>query len=191
MHVRSPQAMLATDLPGIYRLKLHLRAPGGPPSADTVQIDANDPDMTLAGGFVATMPLDQSGPPTGLQFYSGSIAGKYPLGANGSGRSVVTFFLDRATLAPLAGSPVYTDGAAADATTLNTALVTARKASGRNPLVISTGNTEVSQPFQDWLAETLDASGLAGEIDGAPSPTFSVAGTPPDFYSLERRPHIG
>jgi hypothetical protein len=187
----SARPRLVTDAPGVYKVRVRVRQGSGRPAADTVQIDAMDPKLTLAGSFVATMPLGQDGPPTGLQFYSGSIEGTYPLGASGSGRSVVTFFLDRATLAPLVGSPIYTDGAAADATTLTNALAKARKQTGRTPLVVTTGNTTVSPQFQQWLAETLDAPGLAGEIDGAPPSTFSVAGTPPDFFNLSSPPATG
>lgn len=187
----STRPRLVTDTPGIYKLRVSVSRRGGRSSADTVQIDAKDPDLTLAGGFVATMPLGQDGPPTGLRFYSGSLAGTYPLGAAGSGRSVVTFLLDRQTLAPLVGSPIYTDGTAADATTLTQALAQARQVSGRTPLVFTTGNTTVSPQFQQWLVGTLDAPGLAGEIGGAPSPTFSVAGTPPDFFKLDSPPVTG
>jgi hypothetical protein len=180
--------VLRPDVPGIYRLRLTVtsRQKGqrraAPTRADVVQVAAVDAQATRAGVFVGTSPLASNGPATALTFFGGALEGEtFPLG--NAVNPVVTFFLDRQTLEVVGGGPVLTGVDAAAVTTLQARQQAAIKASGTQPLVISAGNNygTMSSAFATWLTQELGATGIAANAS-----SFSLAGTPPDFFGIDK-----
>jgi hypothetical protein len=178
----SVRPMLVTDMPGVYRVELTVRNPAHPSvpaGADVVEIDSVDSRTTRAGIFVGTVPFNTTGPAKALQFFSGTLAGQYPLGSPSG--PVVTFFLDRHTLAVIGGGPVRTGVSAADVTTLQARLAEAVATTGHQPLVVSAGNRygTMSPAFATWIRGELGATGVP-----ANATSFALTSVVPSFYSL-------
>lgn len=174
---RSAKPKLITEAAGVYQVRVQVRSGRGPTSADVVQIDATDPNLTRAGIFVSTAPFGPGaadGPATSLKIFGGSEDGTYPIG-QGSPGPVVTFFFDRATMALLTDGPVYTGAGDADAAKLEGLFDSAVQTTGRTPLVVSAGNNygQTSDEFNGWLVDYLNAKDLVGKT--APT-SFALAG---------------